>query len=389
MTDFFKLIKQFELASANPSLVELCSYLEEIKSSSADVMSDISPLDTQGVQVMTIHKAKGLEFDYVFMPELVEQSFPTYRKPEAVKFPDSILPKADGDHYDEERRLFYVGLTRARMGVEMSFATDGGGKRPRKPSRFIAESHNKDSMLGRFYKGDWLYLTTNQVHDYLRSPKEFWLFHVLQLPKGPFHTLVYGSSVHAALEHYYKFRLKSRKISIADVLDVYRLAWKSEGFVSADHEATLYETGRTAITNYIEHHKSDKLMPIAIEQPFELQLTDIKTVISGRYDIVLNTPSGLEIRDFKTSRVKDQKSADKKLKDSVQLGIYALSWEKLQQKPVSSVSLEFVEDLVVAKTDKIDHEKTIGLITQAVNGIKNMHFEDKGQSSIDFNKLLL
>ena len=130
-------------------------------------------------------------------------------------------------------------------------------------------------------------------------------------------------------------------------------------------------------------------MPIAIEQPFELQLTDIKTVISGRYDIVLNTPSGLEIRDFKTSRVKDQKSADKKLKDSVQLGIYALSWEKLQQKPVSSVSLEFVEDLVVAKTDKIDHEKTIGLITQAVNGIKNMHFEDKGQSSIDFNKLLL
>ncbi len=420
MTDFFKLVKQFELVSANTSLVELCKYLDEIKQSSADVMSDISPLDTDGLQIMTIHKAKGLEFDYVFMPELTEQTFPTYRQSEPVKFPADVMEPKSGDHYQEERRLFYVGLTRARQGVNLSLALDHGGKKPKKPSRFIAEclgddwqrsaiqisdqrdmseligsfepvilNPAKESILNRLYRGEWLYLTTNQIADYLRSPKEFWLFHVLQLPKGPFHSLIYGTSVHAALEHYYKFRLKSRPIATKEVLEVYKSAWKSEGFVSMQHEQTLFETGKKAIISYIKSHQADDLTPVAIEQPFELQLPKIKTVISGRYDIILNTTEGLEIRDFKTSRVNDQKTADKKAKDSIQLGIYALSWEKLQQSPVTATSIEFVQDLYVGKNSKLDHAMTIELINRAVDGIKGMKFDSGGDSKMDFDKLLV
>lgn len=420
MTDFFGLVKQFELASTNPSLVEFCKYLDEIKLSSADIMSDISPLDSSGVQILTIHKAKGLEFDYVFIPELVEQSFPTYRKGEDVKFPEEVLKHIGGDHYQEERRLFYVALTRARIGAFLSYAADYGGKRAKKPSRFIGEAlgndwpsratkvddqrnmaeligsfepiikvADKDSLLARLYRGDWLYLSISQVADYLRSPKEFWLFHILKLPKGPFHTLVYGSSMHAALEHYYKFRLKDRRISQKEVLDVYKSAWRSEGFVSVEHEKELFETGQKALINYIRNHAKDQAKPIAIEKPFELQLPDLKTVISGRYDIILSSKDGIEIRDFKTSRVKDQKVADSKAKASIQLGIYALSWEKLQQTPVSMTSLEFIEDFVIGKNTKIDNEKTLLLITQAVEGIKAMKFDDKGQSQLDFNKLLI
>ncbi|MSR68337.1 ATP-dependent helicase [Candidatus Saccharibacteria bacterium] len=419
MTDFFKLVKQFELASTDTGLVEFCKYLDEIKFSSADVMSDISPLDTSGVQIMTVHKAKGLEFDYVFIPELVEQSFPTYRRREDIKFPKEVLVLGEGDHYQEERRLFYVALTRARMGVFLSYAVDWGGKRPRKPSRFIGEAlgsdwlakttraedqrsmaelissfepviktANQDSLLARLYRGDWLYLASSQVADYLRSPKEFWLFHILQLPKGPFHTLIYGSSIHAALEHFYKFKLKGRPISQREVLEVYKSAWRSEGFVSIEHEQALFDTGVKALNKYIKSYHGDRLKPVAIEQPFELQLPALKTVISGRYDIVLSSKDGVEIRDFKTSRIKDQKAADTAAKASIQLGIYALSWEKLQQSPVLATSLEYIEDLVVGKNTKINHEKTLELITQAVEGIKAMKFSDKGDSKLDFNKLL-
>ncbi len=420
LTDFFKLVKQFETVSSTPTLNELCDYLDEIQLSSADVMSEISPLDVNGVQIMTVHKSKGLEFDNVFMPELTEQTFPSYNRGEKIRLPKEIIDPGSGDQFQEERRLFYVAITRARKNAFMSYAKDHGLKRYKKISRFVVESlgdnwssasrvvpsqrsmseilasfepvekkHEKEKILSRLYRGDWLYLTVNQVADYLRSPKEFWLFHVLQLPKGPFHTLIYGSSIHAALEHYYKCRLKGKDASIADLLKVYESAWKSEGFISIEHEQNLFENGKKAITSYVERHKDDGYRPVAIEQPFELQLTKLKTVISGRYDIVLQSKDGIEIRDFKTSRVSEQKKADSKAKDSVQLGIYALSWEKLQQKPVESTSLEFVEDGVIGQNFKINNEKTFEQISKAIEGIKNMEFDEKGQFYVDFDKLLI
>ena len=58
-------------------------------------------------------------------------------------------------------------------------------------------------------------------------------------------------------------------------------------------------------------------------------------------------------------------------------------------KPVFATSLEFIEDQKVGKNININHDKTMDLITRAVNGIKNMDFDEKGQSKIDFDKLLL
>ena len=159
--------------------------------------------------------------------------------------------------------------------------------------------------------------------------------------------------------------------------------------MSVEHEKTLFENGKKVIAEYIERHKNDGFKPISIEQPFELQLTELKTVISGRYDIVLGSDEGTEIRDFKTSRVKDQKKADTKAKQSIQLGIYALSWEKLQQSPVSSTSLEFIEDGLVGKNTKVDNAKTLELIEKAVKGIKNMEFDEKGENYVDFDKFLI
>jgi DNA helicase-2/ATP-dependent DNA helicase PcrA len=413
-------VKQFELASSNPTLNELCEYLDEIRQSSADIMSEISPLDISGVQIMTVHKAKGLEFDYIFLPELTEQTFPSYNRGERIRIPIDIINPGEGDQFQEERRLFYVALTRAKQQAYLSYAKDHGLKRDKKISRFVVEAIGKDwseksnsipsqrsmsevltsfepvvkkvekeKILSRLFKGEWLYLTTNQIADYLRSPKEFWLFHVLHLPKGPFHSLIYGSSIHAALEHYYKYRLKNKETNIAEILKVYESSWSSEGFVSAEHEKNLFENGKKVLSDYIIRHKKDGFKPVSIEQPFELQLAELKTVISGRYDIVLESEGEIEIRDFKTSRVNDQKKADTKAKQSVQLGIYALSWEKLQKSPVSSTSLEFVEDGFIGRSTKVDNEKTLELITKAVKGIKNMEFEEKGDNYVDFDKLLV
>src|SRR5688572_25829454 len=90
--------------------------------------------DDDAVSLLTTHAAKGLEYPIVFVVHLVEQCFPPYPKPEALEFPPELrpaghVPKGPGvgtgdadDHYREERRLFYVAMTRAKDRLVLTHA---------------------------------------------------------------------------------------------------------------------------------------------------------------------------------------------------------------------------------------------------------------------------
>ena len=102
--------------------------------------ADLDP-DVDAVAVLTVHKAKGLEFPVVFLPGLVDGRFPARSRREPLALPielvDEVLPEGDG-HLQEERRLFYVGMTRARDELILSHAADYGGRRARRVSPFVA-----------------------------------------------------------------------------------------------------------------------------------------------------------------------------------------------------------------------------------------------------------
>jgi DNA helicase-2/ATP-dependent DNA helicase PcrA len=96
---------------------------------------------------MTVHGAKGLEFPYVFLVNLVDKKFPTIARSEKIAIPDALVrekivtetEERTASHLEEERRLFYVALTRAKVGLYLTGAKDYGGLREKKPSRFITE----------------------------------------------------------------------------------------------------------------------------------------------------------------------------------------------------------------------------------------------------------
>lgn len=138
-----------DFCEANPranSLKDFLRYLElaDIVGFSADV-SVFEEEKAEGVSLITAHSAKGLEFPYVFVANLSENRFPVKNRPEEVSFPDELLkellPKGDS-HEQEERRLFYVSMTRAQNALYLT-----GVERPYvRPSRFLNEvlSGNKE-----------------------------------------------------------------------------------------------------------------------------------------------------------------------------------------------------------------------------------------------------
>ena len=418
ITQFFSLVKDFERANADPHIYALWGYLVGIKETGSDIKIQVSPLDSDSVSVMTVHKAKGLEFSAVCVIDLTELTFPGKNMSDKIKLPDGLLSKSDNKvpwHIFEERRLFYVAITRAKQYLYLSSSFDHGGKRLKKPSRFIEETtgrgyelpKNKNAVdlsslknfeklpvspkdpLSKFISGDgWLHMTTGQVADYLYSPKEFWYFHVLSLPKGPFHSLIYGSAIHAAIETYYLARLQRKDIDINELYKVYENSWSSEGFVSLQHEKDQLERGKIVLKSFYDREQQKDDVPEHIEKEFHLKIDQLKLKISGRYDAVFDRNGKIEVRDFKTGAVDTEKVAQKKLKDSIQMKIYAMAWEKTHQSPVDSMSLYFVEHDILARTQEINHDKTLELLEKVTSGIRRGEFLDAGGSRVKFEKLV-
>jgi len=420
IAQFFGLLREFELVeSTDPHIFAFWRHLLSIQASEIDYLIETSPLDTNAVSIMTIHKAKGLEFEAVFMPDLNEQVFPSRKMTDKIPLPEGFVSKNDKDinwHILEERRLFYVGMTRSKSRLYLSSAYDHGGKRLRKPSRFIAETTNKlqlqptdtitnhISAINQFdilpkqdfdpiakyqTKDGWLHLSTNQINDYLRSPKEFWYFDVLSLPKGPFHSLVYGSAIHVALEAYYNAKLQQKSITAKRMVQVFENSWKSEGFVSLQHEKDRFKAGRATLKLFYKLQQNSTEIPLYVEKPFVLTLPKLKLRISGRYDAVFSIDKLIEIRDFKTGDIANEKAAQKRLSDSIQMKIYALAWEKSQNsKTVGKISLYFVESNLLVTSAKIDHDKTLNILQKVTDGIRSRQFDALGSSRVRFGAIL-
>ncbi|MEJ0073719.1 MAG: PD-(D/E)XK nuclease family protein [Candidatus Saccharibacteria bacterium] len=83
--------------------------------------------------------------------------------------------------------------------------------------------------------------------------------------------------------------------------------------------------------------------PIEVEKPFNVSVPDLPVRIKGRMDAVYGHPKGIEIRDYKTSIVRDDKKAKERAGDSQQLTVYALAWQLMHDEMPASLALDFIE----------------------------------------------
>ena len=140
---FFEIVKGYGDVAEHDRVPAFVAHLDLLREAGDDPAVAEADPDDDAVPVLTVHKAKGLEFPVVFLVGCVEQKFPLRARRDPLELPADLLPEAmpGGDpHLQEERRLFYVAMTRAKEELILTSAADYGTARARKVSRFAVEA---------------------------------------------------------------------------------------------------------------------------------------------------------------------------------------------------------------------------------------------------------
>ncbi len=400
---FFDKVKDFSEISQDDSIHSFAEHLDLLQEVGDNPATAEAELEEEAVQVLTVHKAKGLEFPVVFLVSLIVDRFPGRGRKEKIPVPDEILKEdiPEGDNIlQEERRLFYVGMTRTKNELYLTWARDYGLKRLKKVSPFVLEALDlratPDDVLrispveeikryaplvtrGRVVpcikKKDILALSYFRVEDYLTCPLKYKFRHITKIPVLPHHTLVFGRVLHNTIHFFLKKRMAREVITVNELIREYEKRWINEGFLSREHEEMRKMAGEKALRRFYRREKRSRTVPRFIEKSFKWYTEDVK--FSGRWDRIDVNKQGGVIIDYKATEVKDQKEADRRTKDSLQMDVYALSYIKTQKTPLLETRLHFLESDMVGHAQKgeLELERALERIGEAEQGIRSQYFE--------------
>lgn len=330
------------------------------------------------VQIMTVHQAKGMQWPVVFVPALRKNRFPGRRQGGRNVW--HILPRdavANAARYDgsveDERRLFYVALTRAERYLHCSWAPIAGNQQQRTVSPFLTELTGSDQVLtkepGRAplerlpdrerWEEKSLPLTFSELKYYFSCPYLFKLRFLFGFNPPIDPALGYGKSLHNALA---EIHAESMAGSIPTVDDVPRLVETHLHLPYASQQIrdNFHREATVSLERYLREHRDllDKLEHV--EKIVEIKLAD-GIVVNGRIDLIRRTDTGeIAIVDFKsTSRAQDEEISEK------QLQVYSVGYEQLSGRRADLLEVhdldkggarrELVDDRLTAETLALIH----------------------------------
>ncbi|MFH0779144.1 MAG: PD-(D/E)XK nuclease family protein, partial [Candidatus Eisenbacteria bacterium] len=198
--------------------------------------------------------------------------------------------------------------------------------------------------------------------------------HVLRVPIMRHHAVVYGSAMHQAVQEYLRRKREDRQLSLENVLAVFEASWVSEGFLTREHEEQRFEVGKQALVRFYEEEEKTGRVPTYVEKEFCFFVE--KNRVIGRWDRVDENEGDVRIIDFKSSEVHAQKDADRRARESLQLKIYALAYQRAFGRVPDSVELHFLESGLVGRrvVEEKDLEEAAERIREAATGIRARDF---------------
>ncbi|MFZ3264550.1 MAG: PD-(D/E)XK nuclease family protein, partial [Terriglobales bacterium] len=374
----------------------------------------LPPSKEDGVRLMTVHAAKGLEFAHVAILRGSSTSFPcAYHEP-LVDFPRE-LRRSQSAHNDkvlneqEERRLYYVAMTRAEDTLAI-YAKQGAGTDTR-PTKFLREFMGADSFkrfwrplqaaavqdelfgaaeeerlaLQRSNVAAWLLgepaanlgagLSASAIDTYEQCPLRFKLERDWHLPRDVPASLHYGAAMHRVLHTFYDAQRYGREIGDEQLLENFRADLATAGIADRYQYDLYLRQGREQLTQFLEWARSCAPPEVLqTEQKFDLPVAGTK--LTGRIDRMDRVESGgVSIVDYKTGKPKSQEDADK----SLQLSLYALAAREVWGLRADRLILHNLEDnsVVVTTRDSGDLEEAKLKVHETAENISAGNFPAK------------
>jgi DNA helicase II / ATP-dependent DNA helicase PcrA len=419
LTEF---LRQWEPKSDTRSLPEFLEYLDYFDQAGGAVcLEDDPPGDA--AQLTTVHGAKGLEFPHVFLMRVNQGCFPPKPRSPLFEFPVQLMKEdlpAGDFHIQEERRLFYVAVTRAERKLTITTLTDKKGKVPTFIEDILMEPALKrrdvlqiapkvrqraedglkvntgaDSSLfvppgkqPRIFSQTALWaetfhppcpeplkLSASRVDKYRRCPQQYAFSYLWSLKDGPRATLTFGSVMHTTIKRFVEQLRKGVKLPFEELVRIFETEWNSAGFEDDYQEGEYKKDGAEQLRVF--HGAILEAQPEILDQEksFELPLEN-NVIIVGRMDQV-NSLGGndVEIVDYKTGKPGKESDARRNL----QLGIYAIAAKEIfEWNPVRLVLHYLQNNHIQATTrDAKQLDDTQKLIQETAADIRAGEFSPK------------
>lgn len=350
---FFDKIKNFEENNSKSGIAEIVDYIDLLMEvGESPNVTDGDWQENNAVNILTVHSSKGLEFPVVFLVNLVGERFPSRERHEQIPIPEElikeVLPKGDY-HIQEERRLFYVGMTRAKERLYLTSSDYyGDGVRQKKISPFVMEAIGEIPMLSMtntsnsklipiikkenpklINKMKIEYLSVSQIETFKTCPMHYKLKYIYKLPTPASASISFGVSIHDTLKKF----VSNPSLNIRDI---YKESFLEEGYLNKKHKQEFFKKGEEYLLGFLNNSYDVKTKTISLEEKFNIKIND-SLKIGGTIDRVDDLENGrYEIIDYKTgANIPTQKEVDK----DMQLSFYALAVSTLYKVKPEDIKL--------------------------------------------------
>jgi DNA helicase-2/ATP-dependent DNA helicase PcrA len=386
-----EFVKAWEPKSETRGLPEFVEYLEYFDQAGGIISLD-EDVPGDAVQLMTVHGAKGLEFSHVFVLRVNKNKFPQPERSHVFEFPARLMKEGAPEehfHHQEERRLYYVALTRAQDRLTITSLAERKAKvppfiedilmdpaikrrdvlqlAPKVAGVPAAATEDKDAVIlqsplfappGGLPKifsriADWaetfhppspepLQLHPSAVQSYRTCPQRYLFSSLWSLQEGPKATLTFGRVIHGTIRRMMAEFKKGNRLPFDEVQRIFETEWSAVGFEDDYQEGEYKKDGLEQLRVFHQIVLEQPLLVLELEKNFELPVEN-NVVLKGRIDQINSlervgrsaTKSiDVEIVDYKTGKAKKDADAKKDL----QLSIYAIATKEiLEWNPVRLV----------------------------------------------------
>jgi len=369
-----------------PELIEYLDYFEQ--ANGAVCLEDDAPGDA--VRLMTVHGAKGLEFSHVFVLRVNKNKFPQPERPHVFEFPAALMKEGAPEeqfHNQEERRLFYVALTRAEDRLTITSLLEKKGRVPpfiedilMEPSiqrrdllrlapkatanaangtrpvaataatgSLFAPPVDRPKIFSRI--AEWaetflpappepLELNPSAVDSYRRCPQKYLFTYLWSLQEGAKATLTFGRVMHSTIRRVMAEFKKGNPLPFEEVQRLFDTEWSAAGFEDDYQEGEYRKDGLEQLRALHQAVLQETPEILELEKTFALPVEN-DVVLKGRIDQINSLGRGdVEIVDYKTGKAKRETEARRDL----QLSIYAIAAKEIFELNPARLVFHYLQD---------------------------------------------